>query len=155
MAEDPKETTPPVEVGTVDKEAIAVVEKEIQAKDNAKLDELNKDYDSKLAAEKAKLRDEFKQTLDAQIEATKKTIEESYSKKFDEVNEKLQDLTPRKGIVQNPGQNPYEQIAQETQAQAQEQVQEITVSDKINYIQNADVIQDKGLADAFLENIKG
>lgn len=64
--------------------------------------------------------DKIKQDLQGEFEKKlaeqTKSIEESYLKKFQEMDKKLEDMAPRKGLVNVPASSPYQEIAKEKQA---------------------------------------
>ena len=111
---------PPADNTQVSQNEIQALSKEIEAKDNEKIsqlrDELSKQSEEKANLAKEQNRKELQVEFAAKLADHIKQLDESYEKKFGDVNQKIEELTPRKGMVDTSNQNPYQELKKETPA---------------------------------------
>jgi len=148
------------EIGTVSDRAIEAVNKEIEMKDSEKLDKLQASIQESFRTEISNIKNEY----NAQIEQLKKQLEEkdtvinSYDKRFEDFNSKLEELAPRKGLAKTEDETPYQEISQEESIKNAESVinkpdikQQIEI---IRNLRNIDRQKDYDAAQSFLESLK-
>lgn len=97
-------------------EQVEAVEKEIEVKDKAKLDGLTETFRTEMKSLREELQAEYTNKLNEELAAYKTQLDESYADKFKEVDAKLEEVKPRKGLVDVPSTSPYEEMKQEQTA---------------------------------------
>lgn len=160
MNEEEQKQEPAVEVGKVDEKAIEEVNKEIENKDNEKLEALKKDMDKSMVEKITSVEEQYKQ----QVEDLKKQLEEQQkafqdnSKKFEDVTKQLEELKPRKGLVDTSG-NPYPEVNNENNMDGgkPEVNPQIDIKEQIENIKNlgSNKIADAEASEKFLDALHG